>query len=176
MSQRLGIAAAVLGEPKYLVLDEPANGLDPEGIVWLRRFLSDYADRGNAVFISSHLLGELSQLVDDVVVIGRGRLITTGPMQDLLASRSRAGVFVRTGASPQFVLLLKQRAFAYRETGGGFEIAGVTTDEISQLAFDAGIPLLEVSRRAASLEDVFLELTEDAQEYRAGSGEGSGDT
>jgi ABC-2 type transport system ATP-binding protein len=175
MSQRLGIAAAVLGDPKYLILDEPANGLDPEGIVWLRQFLKDYADRDNAVFISSHVLGELAQLVDNVVVIGRGRLIATGSMQDLLASKSQPGVFVRTGAQPELEQLLQERRLVYQEVGGGgIEITGVTTDSVSQLAFQAGIPLLELTRREASLEDIFLELTEDAGEYRASTRNQSG--
>jgi ABC-2 type transport system ATP-binding protein len=174
MSQRLGIAAAVLGEPKYLILDEPANGLDPEGIVWLRQFLKDYADRGNAVFMSSHVLGELAQLVDDVVVIGRGRLIATGSMQDLLASKSQPGVFVRTSAQAELEQLLHERRLVYQEAGGGIEITGVTTDSVSRLAFQAGIPLLELTRREASLEDIFLELTEDAGEYRASTTNQSG--
>lgn len=169
MGQRLGIAAAVLGEPKYLVLDEPANGLDPEGIAWLRQFLKDYAGRGNAAFISSRSLGELAQLVDDVVVIGRGRLIATGSMQDLLASKSQPDVFVRTSAQPELEQLLRERRLAYQEAGGGIEIADVTTNDISQLAFQAGIPLTELTRLEASLEDVFLELTEDAEQYRAGT-------
>src|ERR1041385_4404237 len=96
MGQRLGIASAILGQPRYLILDEPANGLDPQGIHWLRGFLKDYASRGNAVFISSHLLAELARLVDDVIVIGRGRLIVSTSMRDLIATRSPEGVFVRT--------------------------------------------------------------------------------
>ncbi len=167
MCQRLGIAAAVLAEPRYLLLDEPANGLDPEGIVWLRRFLKDYADRGNAVFISSHLLGEMAQLVDDVVVIGRGRLITSASMEALLASMARATVFVRTADQPLLEQLINARGLVHHVVDGGLEIDGTTTDEISRIAFDAGVPLLELTRRQASLEEVFLELTEDATEFRA---------
>jgi ABC-2 type transport system ATP-binding protein len=169
MSQRLGIAAAILGEPKYLLLDEPANGLDPEGIFWLRQFLKYYAAKGNAVFISSHLLAELAQLVDDVVVIGRGKLLASTAMRELIASRSPGGVFVRTDHRQQFERLLAQHALAYERVGDGFTVAGVTTDEISRLAFEARIPLLELASRAGSLEDVFLELTDDAEEYRSGT-------
>jgi ABC-2 type transport system ATP-binding protein len=165
MSQRLGIAAALLAEPRYLVLDEPANGLDPEGIVWLRRFLKDYADRGNAVFISSHLLGEMAQLVDDVVVIGRGRLITSGSMDGLLASKAHATVFVRTTEPSQLECLIDDPGLVQRLAGGGMEIEATTTDEVGRIAFDAGIPLLELTRRQASLEEVFLELTGDAAEF-----------
>jgi ABC-2 type transport system ATP-binding protein len=174
MGQRLGIAAAILGEPRYLLLDEPANGLDPQGIVWLRQFLKDYADRGNAVFISSHLLGELVQLVDDVVVIGRGQLVATGSMQDLLASRSRPGTFVRTSVPPKLEALLRERESVYRRQDDGFEVTGVTSDEIGQLAFQAGIPVLELSRRDASLEDIFLELTGGVEDYRAGGDKKAG--
>jgi ABC-2 type transport system ATP-binding protein len=158
-----------LGEPRYLILDEPANGLDPEGIFWLRQFLEDYAARGNAVFISSHLLAELAQMVDDVVVIGRGKLIASTSMRDLIASRSPGRVFVRTDHQQQFENLLTRHALAYERAGDGFTIAGVTTDDISRLAFEGRIPLLELASRAGSLEDVFLELTEGAEEYRSGN-------
>jgi len=167
MSQRLGIAAAVLAEPNYLLLDEPANGLDPEGIVWLRRFLKDYADRGNAVFISSHLMGEMAQLVDDVVVIGRGRLITSGSMDALLGEKAQAKVFVRSADGSRLEHLLDGRGLVRRAVDGGFEIDATTTDQIGRLAFDAGIQVLELTRRQASLESVFLELTEGAAEFRA---------
>src|SRR5690606_4460315 len=96
MSQRLGIAAAILGRPKYLLLDEPANGLDPEGIHWLRQFLKDYADAGNAVFVSSHLLSEMSLMADELVVIGKGKLITSGTVDDLIHNVKGGGVFVRS--------------------------------------------------------------------------------
>jgi ABC-2 type transport system ATP-binding protein len=108
MSQRLGIAAAILGQPKYLLLDEPANGLDPEGIAWLRKFLSDYADAGNAVFVSSHLLSEMSLMADNIVVIGKGKLIASTSMKELIAGSARSGVFVRGGKTAQLERLLKE--------------------------------------------------------------------
>jgi ABC-2 type transport system ATP-binding protein len=169
MGQRLGIAAAILGEPRYLILDEPANGLDPEGMHWLRGFLRAYAAKDNAVFISSHLLAELAQMVDNVVVIGRGRLMARSSMRELIACRSPGGVFARTDQTQQFENLLARDHLVYERVGDGFTIAGVTTDEISRLAFEARIPLLELASRAGSLEDVFLELTEGAEEYRSGS-------
>jgi len=95
MSQRLGIAAALLAQPKYLMLDEPANGLDPEGIAWLRQFLKSYADKGNGVFVSSHLLSEMSQMADNVIVIGKGKLLASTSMKQLIAGNVRSSVFVR---------------------------------------------------------------------------------
>jgi ABC-2 type transport system ATP-binding protein len=121
------------------------------------------------VFISSHLLAELAQMVDDVVVIGRGKLIASTSMRELIASRSPGRVFARTDHEQQFENLLTQHALRYERIGNGFTIAGVTTDDISRLAFEARIPLLELASRAGSLEGVFLELTEGAEEYRSGT-------
>jgi ABC-2 type transport system ATP-binding protein len=128
MSQRLGIAAAILGKPKYLILDEPANGLDPEGIAWLRDFLKKYAAEGNAVFVSSHLLSEMSQMADNIIVIGKGKLI------------------IETSIN---------------------ELAGVKSDEIGKLAFENKVTVLELAPHKASLEEVFLELTEGSEEYKS---------
>jgi ABC-2 type transport system ATP-binding protein len=116
MSQRLGIAAALLGKPKYLILDEPANGLDPEGIAWLRDFLKNYADEGNAVFVSSHLLSEMSQMADDVVVIGRGKLIADTSIKELLENNTSSNVFVRTSALSKLERLLKEKKAAYQKS------------------------------------------------------------
>lgn len=170
MAQRLGIAAAILGKPKYLILDEPANGLDPEGMAWLRDFLKDYADAGNAVFISSHLLDEMSQMADNVVVIGKGKLIANTSMNELIAGNSRSSVFVRAANLPTLERIFKQESFAYEKADGGFKITGETTDKIGKLAFNAGVPVLELANRNASLEDVFLELTESAEEFHAHDG------
>jgi ABC-2 type transport system ATP-binding protein len=167
MSQRLGIAAAILGQPKYLVLDEPANGLDPEGIAWLRQFIKDYAAKGNAVFVSSHLLSEMSQMADNVVVIGKGKLIANTSMQQIISGSSHSGVFVRTAKLSQLEKLLAQQSVAYEKADDGLKLSGVTTDAIGRMAFESGIPILELSKRSASLEEAFLELTEGAEEYRA---------
>jgi ABC-2 type transport system ATP-binding protein len=165
MSQRLGIAAALLGQPKYLMLDEPANGLDPEGIAWLRQFLKDYADQGNGVFVSSHLLSEMSQMADNVVVIGKGKLIANTSMQDLLNGSGHSGVLVR---SPKLSLLeraLLGRKATVAKADNGLKVSGMTTDEIGKLAFESGVPLYELSPQIASLEEAFLEITAGSEEY-----------
>jgi ABC-2 type transport system ATP-binding protein len=169
MSQRLGIAAAILAKPKYLMLDEPANGLDPEGIVWLRQFLKDYAKDGNGVLVSSHLLSEMSQMADNVVVIGKGKLIVSSSVKQLLSASSTSSVFVRATSTQALKKALQKAKLVASAKGDGLTVAGVTTDEIGKLANAAGLTLLELARHDASLEDAFLELTEDAQEYRGGS-------
>lgn len=166
MSQRLGIAAAILGKPKYLILDEPANGLDPEGIAWLREFLRNYAKDGHGVLVSSHLLSEMSQMADNVVVIGRGRLIANSPIDKLLTSSS-SSVFVRASNLPALEKVLKQSRQSYRKEGTGIIISGAKTDEIGRLAGKAGLTLLELTAHTASLEQAFLELTENSEEFLA---------
>jgi ABC-2 type transport system ATP-binding protein len=168
MSQRLGIAAAILGNPKYLLLDEPANGLDPEGIAWLREFMRDYASTGNAVFISSHLLSEMSQMADNVVVIGQGRLIASTSVRGLISGSSHATVFVRSPKLSQLEKALTGKSLEFEKAEGGLKVSGATTDDIGTLAFNAGIPVLELAQNAASLEDAFLELTEGSEEYHSG--------
>lgn len=167
MSQRLGIAAAILGQPKYLLLDEPANGLDPEGIHWLRQFLKDYAGKGNAVFVSSHLLSEMSLMADDLVVIGKGRLITTGSVDAFVKNAKGGGVFVRSPKLAALERLLKAK-FSVEKLDGGLKVSGSTTDQVGKLAFQAGIPILELMQRSVTLEEAFLEITADSQEYKAG--------
>ncbi len=166
MSQRLGIAAALLGQPKYLMLDEPANGLDPEGIAWLRQFIKDYADAGNAVFVSSHLLSEMSQMADNLVVIGQGKLIASTTVDALVGGSGHSGVFVRSSRRTELELGLKEAKYKYSKQGEGLIVTGVKTDDVGRLAFKAGVPLLELSSQNASLEQAFLELTADSEEYR----------
>lgn len=165
MSQRLGIAAAILGEPKYLILDEPANGLDPEGIAWLRAFLKDYAAQGNAVFVSSHLLSEMSLMADNVVVIGRGKLIASTSMKELISGNSKSSVFVRVNKLSALQKALQQKGMACEPLDGGLKVMGVKTDEVGKVAFDSKLTILELANHQASLEDAFLELTAGAQEY-----------
>lgn len=167
MSQRLGIAAAILGQPKYLLLDEPANGLDPEGIHWLRKFLKDYADEGNAVFVSSHLLSEMSLMADNLVVIGKGKLITSGTVQDFIDGASGTGVFVRSSKLSMLERALKEK-FEVSKVGNGLKVKGAKTDDIGKLAFQMGAPILELAPQTVSLEDAFLEVTADSQEYKTG--------
>lgn len=164
MSQRLGIAAAILGQPKYLMLDEPANGLDPEGVAWLRNFLSDYADAGNAVFVSSHLLSEMQLMADNIVVIGKGKMIAETSMTKLIAGSAESGVFVR---SPKLSVLKRVigNRFAVEKHANGLKITGVGTNEIGKLAYEANVPVYELSNLTASLEDVFLQITEGSEEF-----------
>jgi ABC-2 type transport system ATP-binding protein len=173
MSQRLGIAAAILGKPKYLLLDEPANGLDPEGIAWLREFIKDYAAAGNAVFISSHLLSEMSQMADNIVVIGRGKLITSTSMSDLLAGSTHSGVFVRAEGVEKLEKALRDKSIQFTKQDQGLSVTGARTDEIGKLAFSAGVPVLELSPHTASLEEAFLELTAGSEEYQASTKKGA---
>ncbi len=172
MSQRLGIAAALLGKPKYLLLDEPANGLDPEGIAWLREFLKTYADQGNAVFVSSHLLSEMAQMADNVVVIGRGKLIADTSIQQIISGSTGSGVYVRTDGAAKLEALLRKNTIAFKKQENGLKIAGKTTDEVGKLLFEAGLPVLELSNDSASLEQAFLELTAGSEEYAAKPGGG----
>ncbi len=165
MSQRLGIAAAILGKPRYLLLDEPANGLDPEGIAWLRQFIKDYADAGNAVFISSHLLSEMAQMADNIVVIGKGKLIASTTMEELIGKNGHSGVFVRAKNLEKLEKTLGAKKLEYRKLDGGLTITGAKSDQIGELAFEAGVPVLELTNRSASLEQVFFELTEGTEEY-----------
>jgi ABC-2 type transport system ATP-binding protein len=165
MAQRLGIAAAILGEPKYLLLDEPANGLDPEGIAWLRQFIRDYAAKGNAVFVSSHLLSEMSQMADNVVVIGKGKMITSTSIASLISGNSHGGVVVRVSNINKLRSALKKKLAVYEESEGGLKVHGMTTDEIGKIAFAEGLTVLELARREASLEEAFLSLTADSQEF-----------
>lgn len=167
MSQRLGIAAAILGEPKHLLLDEPANGLDPEGIVWLREFLKAYADNGNSVFVSSHLLSEMSQMADNVIVIGKGKLIASTSVRQLVSKSAKTSIYVRVSSLSKLTNILQEKSMTTKKVDDGLEVTGVTTDEIGKLAYAAGLPVLELTRREASLEEVFLEITEGAEEFRA---------
>jgi ABC-2 type transport system ATP-binding protein len=168
MAQRLGLAAALLGDPHTLILDEPANGLDPQGINWLRGFLKTYAADGRSVFVSSHLLAEMALMADHLVVIGRGRLITSEPVADFVKKSSRTSVVVR---SPQIErlgkLLHDQGAQVEREQDGAISVTGAERPAIGELAFKNGIVLHELSDRTATLEEAFLEATSGAQEFEA---------
>lgn len=166
MSQRLGIAAAILGKPKYLLLDEPANGLDPEGIAWLRGFIKNYAAAGNAVFVSSHLLGEMGQMADNVIVIGRGKLIASTSMRELTAGK-HASVFVRAEKLEKLEKKLRDKNITFVKQNSGLSVRGVPTDEVGKLAFSAEVTVLELSPQTASLEEAFLELTAGSEEYIA---------
>jgi ABC-2 type transport system ATP-binding protein len=170
MGQRLGIATALLGDPRTVILDEPVNGLDTEGIRWIRSLLAELAAEGRTVFVSSHLLSELALTAQRVVVIGRGRLIADAPLAELLAGATRDSVRVRTMDPDALTALLRSRgATVSRDEHGALGVAGLTTDQVGPIAAEAGITLLELSAQQASLEEAFLDLTRDAVDYRAPS-------
>ncbi|MGI9613924.1 MAG: ABC transporter ATP-binding protein [Acidimicrobiales bacterium] len=157
MRQRLGLAAALLGDPPVLVLDEPGNGLDPQGIRTLRDLLRGHAAAGGTVFVSSHLLAEVEHLADDVIVIDKGRMITHGSLADLQQAASLA----RTADLKQLAAVVEQAGAATQITADGVIITGMPIDEIGERAFTAGIVLHELSPRAGSLEELFLGWTTD---------------
>jgi ABC-2 type transport system ATP-binding protein len=156
MRQRLGLAAALLGDPEVLVLDEPANGLDPQGIRWLRDFLRGVASEGRTVLVSSHVLSEVQQTVDDVIVINRGRMVTSGPIGGLV---TEGAVRVRAPRAAELAAALERDGADVTAAGDALEVKGRTTEEVGELAFSAGVPLHELTLETASLEDVFFRLT-----------------
>jgi ABC-2 type transport system ATP-binding protein len=159
MRQRLGLAGALLGRPRVLVLDEPANGLDPEGVHWLRGFLRAFADDGGTVLISSHLLAEIAQTVDDVVIIARGRLVVQSSLADL-TRRSRTAVRVRTPQPEELRSALACRGIAAEQAGPDALVALETTPEaVGLAAAGAGVVLYEITSEHVDLEEMFLELT-----------------
>jgi ABC-2 type transport system ATP-binding protein len=163
MRQRLGIAAALLGDPRVLIFDEPVNGLDPEGIRWIRDFMRSLAREGRAVLVSSHLMSEMAQTADHLVVIGRGRLIADTGMGELM--RGEGTVLVRT-PHPGFAVLLTAAGATVREgTESSLVVSGLTSDEIGKLAAYHGVALGELTPQRVSLEDAFMELTKDSVEY-----------
>ena len=163
MRQRLGLAAALVGDPEILVLDEPANGLDPPGIRWIRDLLRAEADRGRAVLVSSHLLSELAQSVDDVVVIAGGELRAGGPIEHVLGGANGTVTRVRSRAPAPLAAALRERGHAFKtESTGGLIVSGATPEEVGLIAAEHGIALIELGAAARSLEDAFLELTEVA--------------
>lgn len=174
MRQRLGIAAALLGDPPVLMLDEPVNGLDPEGIRWIRSFLRSLAAEGRTVFVSSHLMSEMQDTADHLVVIGQGRLIADTTMADLIRASGHDQVRVRTPRPAELISLLhKAGAVVDRLDDGALAVTGLHCDRIGDLAADAGVRLHELSPRRASLESAFMDLTRDAVRYRAAEPNGA---
>jgi ABC-2 type transport system ATP-binding protein len=158
MRQRLSLAATLLGDPKLLVLDEPSNGLDPQGIRWLRDFLRGLASEGRTVLISSHVLSEVAQTVDDVIVIHHGRLVDEGPV-DRLAGPDR--VSVRSPRLAEVAAAITAAGGQVSHAEGGLLVAGIDAARVGEVVFAAGLPLHELAPQATSLEDVFLKLTSD---------------
>jgi ABC-2 type transport system ATP-binding protein len=167
MGQRLGIAAALLGDPATLILDEPVNGLDPEGIHWIRNLLRGLAAEGRTVFVSSHLMSEMALTAEQVIIVGRGRLIADVSISELTA-RSRHSVVVRSPQAAQLAAGLAGPGVRISSAQTGtLEIEGLDTDTIGREAAAHGIALFELTARSASLEEAFMELTKDDVEYQA---------
>src|SRR5690242_4173733 len=168
MGQRLGIAATMLGDPKMLMFDEPVNGLDPEGILWIRNLMKALAAEGRTVFVSSHLMSEMENTADHLIVIGRGKLIADCTMKDFIARSSGTAVRVRTPSADQLVRAVSAKgATASTEDDGAIEVRGMSIEQIGDLAFGEGVRLHELATVRASLEEAFMELTADSVEYRA---------
>lgn len=172
MRQRLGLATALLGDPEYLVLDEPVNGLDPEGVHWTRALLRDLAEEGRTVFASSHLLSEMALTVDDLVVIGRGRLIAAQPVREFIAAYTRSEVVVRTSDAEALLTGLgAEGATARREGPDTVVVDGLDADRVGEVAARAGVRVRELHTRESSLEEAFLAATAEAGQYSAGQRE-----
>ncbi|WP_433235168.1 ABC transporter ATP-binding protein [Actinomadura nitritigenes] len=168
MGQRLGIASALLGDPRTLILDEPVNGLDPEGILWIRNLLKDLAAEGRAVFVSSHLMSEMALTADHLIVIGRGRLIADTSVTEFIERASTGRVKVRSPEAARLRDLLAGPSVTVAEPEEGTVlVSGLTSDQIGRTASANGITLLELSPQQASLEEAFMELTGESVEYRA---------
>jgi ABC-2 type transport system ATP-binding protein len=167
MRQRLGIAAALLGDPPTLLLDEPFNGMDPEGIVWMRGFLRSLAAEGRAVLVSSHLMSELQDTAGQLVVVGRGRVIADASVTELLAATSDGRITLRTTAPSAAAALLAAAGATVAATGPDtLTVAGLAAETVVALLGERGVAFSEVSPRRATLEQAYLELTSDAVEFR----------
>lgn len=171
MKQRLGIAAALLGDPPVLLFDEPLNGLDPEGVLWVRGLFRRLADEGRTVLVSSHLMREMEQTAEDLIVIGRGKLIAAEGLRDFAARATGGRVSLRTpdaGALP--ALLTAEGATVRPEPDGSYTVTGLHAERIGELAFAHGVRLHELSPRSASLEEAFMELTAESAEFTTAAG------
>jgi len=168
MKQRLGIAAALLGDPPVLMFDEPVNGLDPEGIHWIRGLFKSLAAEGRTILVSSHLMSEMALTADHLIVIGRGRLIADVPIEEFVRQSSGSDVLVRSPAGGALAGLLSQQgASVTAETDGGLAVTGLDAAVIGEAAREHGIALHELTPRHASLEEAFMELTRDSVDYHA---------
>jgi len=171
MGQRLGIAAALIGDPKTLILDEPVNGLDPEGVIWVRTLARHLAGEGRTVFLSSHLMSEMAQTADHLIVLGRGRVIADAPVADIVALAQGTAVRVRTPDAARFAPVLAAESAAVTSVDGEpglLQVNGLAASRIGELAAHERVVLHELSPLAGSLEDAYLSLTRDEVEYHAG--------
>jgi len=168
MRQRLGIAAALLGDPPVLMFDEPFNGMDPEGIIWMRGFLKALAGEGRAVLVSSHLMSELEDTADHLVVVGRGRVIADAGVADLIAAASADRVTIRTSARAEAMTALARAGAEVAATGpDALAVAHLRPERIVEILSERAIPVTELSAHRASLEEAYMELTRDSVEFRA---------
>jgi len=176
MGQRLGIAAALLGDPEVLLFDEPVNGLDPEGILWIRTLLRNLAHEGRTVFVSSHLMSEMALTADHLIVIGRGRLIADTTTADLISSSSQGYVLVRTPDADELARVLRTAGATAGLTDDGVRVTGISCAAVGDLAAEHHVVLHELSPHAASLEEAFMELTRDSVDFGADFGTAMADT
>jgi ABC-2 type transport system ATP-binding protein len=168
MSQRLGIAGALLGDPGVMLFDEPVNGLDPEGIRWVRDLLRSLAAEGRTIFVSSHLMSEMALTADHLVVIGRGRLIADTSVEEFIERSAQNFVRVRTPQAQELARAIAARGGKSRpEPDGALAVSGLAISAVGDLARDAGIALHELSPQLASLEEAFMEFTHDSVEFHA---------
>lgn len=168
MGQRLGLAVALLGDPHTLILDEPVNGLDPDGVTWIRNLLRDLAEEGRTVFLSSHLLGEMSLVADHVIVIGRGEILTDAPIHEFVSTGDL--VRVKTPDAGQLAQVLAAPNVTTRYDSTGYlDIEGLTAEQIATAAAQAGIALFEVTPVQRTLEDAYRDLTRDSVQYQSDS-------
>ncbi|GLY18356.1 ATP-binding cassette domain-containing protein [Kineosporia rhizophila] len=167
MGQRLGVATALLGDPRVVILDEPVNGLDPEGVLWIRNLLKALAEEGRTVFVSSHLMSEMALTATRLVVVGKGRLVADTTVAEFVAQAAGSGVLVRTPEAVRLrEVLLRPGVTVTSEAEGLLEVSGLSAEEIGDAAWKANLPLHELTNRTASLEDAFMQMTHDAVEYR----------
>jgi ABC-2 type transport system ATP-binding protein len=162
MKQRLGIAHALLGDPAVLILDEPANGLDPAGIRWMRSLLKGYADRGGTVLLSSHLLNEVELIADEMILIGHGRIVAQGDKKTLLSMDTNVSSLAMSLDNATLGEALRQKGYSVTPDGEGLRV-GCATEEVGRVALEASVVLTDLRTGAAGLEDLFLELTSDTQ-------------
>ena len=168
MTQRLGVAAALLGDPRVLLLDEPVNGLDPEGILWIRELMKRLADEGRTVFVSSHLMSEMALTAEHLIVIGQGRLLADMPVEEFIARNSRSYILIRT-PEPERLRDVLTAEGVQSDTGpdGAIEVVGTTLERVGALVSANQVTVYEMSPQVASLEAAFMQLTADAVDYRA---------
>ncbi len=169
MGQRLGIACALLGDPQTLILDEPVNGLDPDGVLWVRNLLRALAAEGRTIFVSSHLMSEMALTAEHLIVIGKGRLLADRPIADIINSAGRSSVLVRTPDAARLRdLLAGPDVTVSSNQSGELEVAGLSAEQIGEVAFNARVMVHQLTSSQASLEEAFMELTNDAVEFHGG--------